>query len=120
MECHILSTIVRSILFLLYFAENPYVVDINPRVNGSTALQLSMLFVHKTKGFTVGSYRKGIYLILALDDLIQKLENISTGMAVLVYALPKEEGLECGIRVYADNLESCNEIFMLINANFEA
>ena len=92
-------------------------MDINPRVNESTALQLSMPFVHNTKGFTVGSYRKGIYLILALDDLIEKLENISTGLAVLVYALPKEEGLEYGIRVYADNLESCNDIFMLITAN---
>ena len=97
-----------------FFTEKPYVVDVNPRVNGSTGFQLAMVFVRKKKGFTVGCHRDGNNISCTLDELIEKLENISQGMAVLISVDPNKESLQCGIQVFADSVETCEDIFRQI------
>ena len=84
-------------------ADKPYVVDINPRINGSSTLQLSTSHLHQKKGFTVGVHRRGVIIKEpSLEKVMEKENEISKGMAVILSAIAQEgDRFTCGVSVYS-------------------
>ena len=94
-------------------ADKPYVVDINPRINDSSTLQLSTSHLRQKKGFTVGVHRRGVVVKEpSLEKVTEKVDGISNGMAVVLSAIPQEvEMFACGVSVYSHSVEMCYDIF---------
>ena len=52
----------------------------------------------------------------SLEKVIDKIENVCKGMAVLISALPNEKGYNCAIKVFADSAEMVEDVYSQIES----
>lgn len=90
-----------------------YVVDINPRILGSTPLVFSQFTLQKRGTFwEVAIFLTGIIIKApTVEAVVERAENVSSGELIIYSIVEKEIGVfRCQIAVFAQSLAECRAI----------
>lgn len=87
-----------------------YVIDINPRLNGSTPMVL-VSKVMGAQGWDAGIFLSGIKFQGTLAELITAIENVNGGKMMLFGVYEAEGYLNCNIGVWGKTTPEAEEVF---------
>lgn len=87
-----------------------YVIDINPRILGSTPLMLASYELQK-HGWEVGIFLTGVIIKDATTEtLIEKADDVQNGEMIIYSMVKRENAVACQIGVFAKTLAECKAI----------
>ena len=99
-----------------------YVVDLNPRINGSTPFLL-MFQTMRERGLAAGCYYSSVEYAGPGDALIEATRPRRRQEEIVLLSYiegPNSDTTECHVAVFAETLDACQRIFRRVFATSEA
>jgi hypothetical protein len=93
-----------------------HVVDLNPRINGSTPFLL-LSEAMQERGFSVGSYHPGVSCAGSQAELLERTQRCRSGEAVVLSCVDGGESVRGHIAAFAESAEGCRRVLREVLAS---